>query len=243
MKFAKDYIISEIVRTTNENGGKPLGVQKFENETGIRKYDWFGKYWSKWSDALIDAGYEPNKFNEAYDEKFLLEKLVELIKEIKKFPSAGELLFKISKDNSFPSRNAFDNTLGKQKEKIVKVIDYCENHEEMNDVLKICLPLLKNEEENIEEVKIKDETDFSFVYLMKSGKFYKIGRSNDADRRAYELRIQLPEEIKLIHKIKTDDPIGIEEYWHKRFREKRKKGEWFELTRQDIEIFKRRKFM
>lgn len=244
MKFTKDYIISEIVRTTNENGGNTLGAQRFENETGIKKYDWLGKHWSRWSDALIEAGYEPNKYNEAYDKKFLIEKLVELIREIRRFPSANDLLLKIHKDKSFPgSRNAFDNNLGSQKEKIEKVIEYCENREDMNDVLEICLPLLKREtlEDKNETENLK--TNFEFVYLMKSGKFYKIGRSNDAGRRAYELKIQLPEEIKLIHKIKTDDPGGIEEYWHKKFKDKRKNGEWFELTKQDVEIFKRRKFM
>ena len=33
----KDHIISEIVRTTEENNGKPLGTQRFERVTGIKK--------------------------------------------------------------------------------------------------------------------------------------------------------------------------------------------------------------
>lgn len=66
-----------------------------------------------------------------------------------------------------------------------------------------------------------------YVYLMKSGKYYKLGKTNSVGRREYELGVKLPEEVKTVHFIKTDDPDGIEAYWHKRFEQKRKKGKWF----------------
>lgn len=242
MKFEKDYIISEIIRTTQENDGTPLGRYKFKSETGIKESDWCGVHWAKWGDALIEAGYEPNKFNEAYDEEFLVKELISLIKEIKKFPTNAELRMKAGRDKTFPSHNTFQR-LGEKHERAQKIVEFCKSSEESNDVIEICVPLLKDEKEKVNKEAILETTNFGFVYLMKSGKHYKIGRSNDADRRAYELRLQLPEKVEIIHRIKTDDPIGIEEYWHKRFKDKRKNGEWFELTKQDIETFKRRNFM
>ena len=77
------------------------------------------------------------------------------------------------------------------------------------------------------------------VYLFKSGRYYKIGRTKDTVRREAEIRIQLPEACDLIHSIKTDDPSGIEVYWHRRFEAKRKQGEWFDLSPADVKAFKR----
>jgi hypothetical protein len=81
--------------------------------------------------------------------------------------------------------------------------------------------------------------------LLKIGreKRYKIGKAVLVERRADQISLQLPEDLELVHAIRTDDAYGIEDYWHRRFETKNTKGEWFSLSRQDVEAFKRRKFM
>jgi hypothetical protein len=56
MSVTKLYILQEIKRTTQANGGTPLRKLQFESETGIKRYDWFGVYWARWSDAVREAG-------------------------------------------------------------------------------------------------------------------------------------------------------------------------------------------
>jgi hypothetical protein len=59
-----------------------------------------------------------------------------------------------------------------------------------------------------------------------------------------QLQTGSPERLDLIHEIKTDDPSGIEGYWHKRFTNKRidPNKEWFKLTSDDVKAFKRMRF-
>ena len=237
----KQHIIDEIKRTAEANGGVPLGLARFQAETGIPRSDWYGKYWARWGDAHKEAGYSPNEFQRAYDDEWVIEKLIAFIREIGHYPVAAELRMKARGDRDFPSHNVFER-VGKKVERAAKVIEYCKKRDGFDDVIVICEPIAIAVNRADESEKVKPD-EIGYVYLMKSGRYYKIGRSNAVGRREYELAIQLPEKVTTVHTIKTDDPVGIEAYWHKRFQDKRKRGEWFELSIEDVRAFKRRKFM
>src|SRR5689334_1809657 len=109
----KQRIIAEIHRLANENGGKPPGANLFQNETGIKQFDWFPAHWLRWSDALIEAGYSANQFQEKIDETILFDKYIALTRELGRFPIKGELLLKRKSDKAFPNEKVFYRFGGK----------------------------------------------------------------------------------------------------------------------------------
>jgi hypothetical protein len=242
MMATKAHILDEIERTAEANGGQALGRQRFYAETGIKETDWSGKYWVRWSDALREAGYAPNQFQPAYGEPFLLTELAAFVQELGHFPVIAELKLRARQDPEFPSHNTFARFGGKAK-LAARLIKFCQEHKGYEDVAAICTPIsLDSEPESTSNATERREA-FGSVYHLKFGRHYKIGRTNSVGRRERELAIQLPERAVLVHSIKTDDPPGIEAYWHARFKDKRRNGEWFELSASEVSVFKRRRFM
>jgi hypothetical protein len=237
----REYVLREIKRTAHENGGVPLGMDRFRKETGIRERDWRGRFWARWSDALLEAGYSPNSFNKKYDDQFLIEKYLGIVRRLGRNPTDSEVQLATNSDSSLPSAKPF-RRFGTKARLIGKVAEYCRQQGELDDVLKLCEAAATSSSLSNESANANSAT-IGFVYLLKSGRYFKVGRSNAAGRREREIALQLPEKANTVHVIRTDDPPGIEAYWHKRFESKRKNGEWFELDRDDISAFKRRKFM
>ena len=235
----KEHILDEIRRTAVANGGKALGHREFGKATGIKENDWSGRYWARWSDAVREAGYKPNSMSVAFTDDMLLGKLALLARELGKFPVFSEIELARRRDPTFPTEKTYRRFRGKAK-LVRKLGEYCNAHPDLEDVAQFCKVIEAPEDPLPDADK---DIDFGFVYLIKSGRHYKIGRSNAAGRREREIALQLPEKSNTVHVIRTDDPAGIEAYWHQRFAEQRKNGEWFDLPAADVRAFKRRKFM
>ena len=239
----RKFIIEEIKRTAIDNDGIPLGRKRFAEATGIPDSDWMGKIWARWGDAIKEAGFEPQKFQTAFSDDLVIHKLAEFIARLDKFPVNNELRIEARNDADFPSHNVFTR-VGSKSQLIDLILTNDFVRESFPKVIEICEKEKSKLRKSIDPTQAESESiEIGFVYLLKSGQYYKIGYSFIPEVREYNLGTKLPHKPKIIHKIRTDDPVGIETYWHKRFESLRMNGEWFALRQEEIQIFKRRKFM
>lgn len=180
-----------------------------------------------------------NKLQGAYLDDDILAPLAALVTELGRFPVATELRMRRRADAGFPSHNTF-NRFGVRADLARRLAAHCVTPGGLDDVVRICEAVTSTDMLSLEDGNGPGPS-IGVVHLMKSGRHYKIGRTAAIGRRTYELAIQLPERLELVHAIETDDPVGIERYWHERFSDRRANGEWFKLTGSDVAAFRRRK--
>jgi hypothetical protein len=206
--MTKSHILAEMRRTAEENGGVALGQNRFEIETGIKKYDWFGKFWARWSDAVKEAGLTPNEMNSAIPDDELWLSLATLTRKLRHFPVEPEVKLARQADRSIPSSKVF-HRLGSRVERLSGLARFCERNRDFDDVAEILsatAPSATREGGKSAEAP----GDVGFVYLLRSGRHHKIGHTNSVGRRERELAIQLPEKARLIHSIRrASRHIGI----------------------------------
>jgi len=77
-----------------------------------------------------------------------------------------------------------------------------------------------------------------YVYLIHSVHGYKIGKTKRMKERSQLFSVKLPFEIDVIHYAWFEDYSVAEAALHRRFREQRLGGEWFQLTPTDVQAIK-----
>lgn len=74
-----------------------------------------------------------------------------------------------------------------------------------------------------------------FIYQLSPGEHsLKIGVAKEIERRQAALQTGNPNELLLVGYIKSDEPYRLEKALHRKFKAKRRLGEWFELQPADI---------
>jgi hypothetical protein len=243
----KKHILEQIGYTAADNGGVPLGRSRFQAETGIRESDWRGRFWARWSDAVREAGFVPNARNPRTDDSLVFSQLASFIRELGRYPTVAELRLRKRRDQAFPGGSTLE-ARGSKAQIAQHIMSFCERSgDDWADVVAICTRVAAEIQDTATSRPEAEglETGYVYLALMKVGRErrYKIGKANLVAQRARQVSVNLPEELELIHAISTDDAYGIEAYWHRRFADQRRGGEWFALTGDDVRAFKRRRFM
>lgn len=77
------------------------------------------------------------------------------------------------------------------------------------------------------------------IYLIECKGYYKIGKTScSINDRLASLQTGNPFPLNVIANIVRTDSSGLELYLHNKFRHKRVRGEWFNLSNSDIEYIK-----
>lgn len=74
-----------------------------------------------------------------------------------------------------------------------------------------------------------------FVYLIRSGKHYKIGITENPAQRMRSLNQGSPEPITKLIVQEVSNPVGIEMQLHEKYSARRVHGEWFRFGRDEAE--------
>ncbi|MBV9983458.1 GIY-YIG nuclease family protein [Bradyrhizobium sp.] len=231
----RDQILAEIRKLAAANNGKAPGTRMFESQTGIGEAAWRGRYWARWGDALVEAGFAPNAWQGKHESELVFQKFVEVCRHCGRIPTVDEIKMYGRGREGFPHAKALYGHFGSKDGLIQNLREWVAGKGELADVAAMLGEVKEHDQEQSKAVE-------GLVYLIKSGTHYKVGRSDELERRVKEIRVALPEAATLVHSIRTDDPAGIEAYWHRRFSDRRANGEWFRLTSSDVAAFKRRKF-
>ncbi|MBX3226356.1 MAG: hypothetical protein KIT84_44605 [Labilithrix sp.] len=173
----KERILAEIKRTASENGGAPLGMHRFQKETGITRDAWLGKFWRRWNDAVQEAGFTPNAPSQPVERDDLLRHLALLTREHGRFPTDADLSLAKVNGAPLPHKHRF-RKLGTLPARIGLLRTFVREHPEYEDVL----VLLPSGESTDPEEGPDTATVDGALYMLKLGKHFKIGKFGGAVR-------------------------------------------------------------
>src|SRR6202007_1163351 len=139
----------------------------------------------------------------------IIRRYISLVRELGKFPVVGEIRRRARADKSFPNHQAFDRFGGKGA-LIEASVTYARENPGFDDILALHSHLPAPLRGLEKRRKMGSPLSVGFVYLIKSGRHYKIGHTNSLGRRESELKTAMALPPTTIHSIKTDDPAGVE---------------------------------
>jgi len=89
-------------------------------------------------------------------------------------------------------------------------------------------------EKRLWRARVNKELAGGFVYVVRAGNLYKIGRARNVQMRMQAIQCGCPESIDLILTKETKFPAALECRFHEEFHDYRRNGEWFALEQEHI---------
>ncbi len=231
-------MLAEIRRRGEVKGGQ-LSLREFCRGTGIAEKQILGGHWATWNEAIAAAGLHPQSFfRPLADEIEALEAIAQFVQRLGHWPTEAELRIERLRTASFPSVHVL-RRLDKAERLSRRLKVHCAGRAYLAEAARVVSDRIGSEPV---EQPPGAMAAHGYVYMMRSGRRYKIGRTNSPSRRHREVRLDLPEATSLVHTIETDDPVGIEKYWHQRSEAKRVRDtEFFVLDAKDVAAFRQRR--
>ncbi|MEX2306144.1 MAG: GIY-YIG nuclease family protein [Pirellulales bacterium] len=245
MPISREEIVAEIQKFVAANDGKIPGESTFVSATRIKQSVWKGRYWVRWTDAVREAGYDPNSMKRKIPDEEILACLAKFITELGYFPVLDEIKLHARKTSGSPAWATIQKRYGGMPETAAALLKFSRQTE---DTVLENLCKARLERESLKPVPASSGqhnkvAKVGFVYLKYSPslRLYKIGKANHPNKRGAGISLLLPEDLLPKHEIRTDCPFILEKYWGNRFRDKKKQGEWYDLNSSDVEAFKKRR--
>lgn len=239
--MTKDEAKRLILNLAERDGGK-VSFRRFIQEAGIpeqriRKAEWF----LGWNPLLEELGIATGTFyRDRTPDDEVASSVANLIVRLGRWPTEDEFAREKKLNNTFPDLSIVRRA--KRSGTLWSILRIYNADDPAYEVVRK-LAESQRPDDKADNVTCDTGRVQGHVYMMKAGRRYKIGYTNSPSRRHREVSVNVPDRTDLVHTIETDDPRGIEGYWHRRFAEKQVRGtEWFELDADDIRAFKRRKY-
>ena len=244
--LARDGVIEMCRRVALENGGRPPGSPAFYRSTGLSPLSLHDVGIRTYGDLCELAGYPKNKLRAQLTPDELLRPLAELTVRLGRFPNQTDREMARRADSLVPSYEAYRTAEAKKGYVPVQLLDWCSGRPEFSSAQAILRQFLLDNPlstvaENVRSSSSDTSTSSGTRY---AGRHFKVGMSEDVQRRNNQIDKMNPHQVRVEHVIETDDPRGIEKYWLSRFacRCLPDKNEIFALSPEDVAAFKRRKY-
>ena len=169
-------IVAEIRRLADANGGKPPGAYLFERRTGLPRSSWRGKYWSRWSDAVREAGFAANEVKPRMDDHAMLAKLAGLARRLGRIPTCTDLDLQRRNGGDVPHYISFAKHFGSKRELLTRLRHWAAANPDAADIIAM-IPAAQ------QWTRLPRNRSGGGVYLLHSRKRFKIGCSRSLEQR------------------------------------------------------------